>query len=190
MFSSITMASSTTKPTAMVSAISDRLSRLKPSTYITAAGAEQRERHRDARNDGRPGVAQEQEDHHHDQRDGEHQRELDVAHRGLDGGGAIGDCVDLDRRRHGSSDAAAASWTRCTASMTLAPGCLKISSCTLCAVLRPAGLIAVLRAIDRDADVADAHRRAVLVGDHDVVPGLGALSTDRCRRSSGCASGR
>ena len=37
MFSSITMASSTTKPTEMVSAISDRLSRLKPSRYIAAA---------------------------------------------------------------------------------------------------------------------------------------------------------
>ena len=44
-------------------------------------GAEQRQRHGDARNDGRPGVAQEQEDHHHDQRDGEHQREFHVAHR-------------------------------------------------------------------------------------------------------------
>src|ERR1700712_2867993 len=36
MFSSMTMASSTTKPTEIVSAISDRLSRLKPSRYITA----------------------------------------------------------------------------------------------------------------------------------------------------------
>src|SRR3984885_8267150 len=36
MFSSMTMASSTTKPTAMVSAINDKLSRLKPSTYIIA----------------------------------------------------------------------------------------------------------------------------------------------------------
>ena len=35
MFSSITMASSTTKPTASVSAISDRLSRLKSSAHIT-----------------------------------------------------------------------------------------------------------------------------------------------------------
>ena len=33
-FSSTTMASSTTKPVEMVSAISDRLSRLKPSRYI------------------------------------------------------------------------------------------------------------------------------------------------------------
>src|SRR6218665_1506944 len=37
MFSSITMASSTTKPTAIVSAISDRLSRLYPARYITPA---------------------------------------------------------------------------------------------------------------------------------------------------------
>src|SRR5271167_43407 len=36
MFSSITIASSTTNPTAIVSAISDRLSRLKLNTYIIA----------------------------------------------------------------------------------------------------------------------------------------------------------
>src|SRR5271168_244251 len=36
MFSTTTMASSTTKPTAMVSAISDKLSRLKPRRYIAA----------------------------------------------------------------------------------------------------------------------------------------------------------
>src|SRR5476649_1506125 len=36
MFSSITMASSTTNPTAIVSAINDRLSKLKFSTYIMA----------------------------------------------------------------------------------------------------------------------------------------------------------
>ena len=36
MFSSITMASSTTNPTARVSAISDRLSSENPSRYITA----------------------------------------------------------------------------------------------------------------------------------------------------------
>src|SRR3984885_9051269 len=36
MFSSMTIASSTTKPTEIVSAINDRLSRLKFSTYIVA----------------------------------------------------------------------------------------------------------------------------------------------------------
>ena len=52
-------------------------------------------------NDRRPGTAQEQEYHHHHQRDGERERELDVVHRGLDGGGAIRDRVDLDRGRYG-----------------------------------------------------------------------------------------
>ena len=55
------------------------------------AGAEQRERHRDARDDRRPETPQEDEDHHHDQRDGEHQGELDVLDRGADGGGAVGE---------------------------------------------------------------------------------------------------
>ncbi len=41
-------------------------------------GAEQRQRHGDAGNDGRPGIAQEQENHHHHQRDGERQREFHV----------------------------------------------------------------------------------------------------------------
>jgi hypothetical protein len=36
MFSIITMASSTTKPVEMVRAMSDRLSRLKPSAYMAA----------------------------------------------------------------------------------------------------------------------------------------------------------
>ena len=36
MFSSMTMASSTTKPTAMLSPIKDRLSRLNPATYMSA----------------------------------------------------------------------------------------------------------------------------------------------------------
>ena len=42
-------------------------------------GAQQRQRHGDARDQRRRHVAQEDEDHQHDQRDGQHQRELDVA---------------------------------------------------------------------------------------------------------------
>ena len=67
MFSTTTMASSTTKPTAMVSAISDRLSRLKPQQVHRRERAEQRQRHRHARNERRPEIAQEQQDHHHHQ---------------------------------------------------------------------------------------------------------------------------
>ena len=48
MFSIITIASSTTKPVAMVSAISDRLFRLKPEQVHHAERADQRQRHGDA----------------------------------------------------------------------------------------------------------------------------------------------
>ena len=44
-------------------------------------------------------AAQEHEDHQHDQDDGERQLEFDVAHRGADGGGAVGQDGDVDRGR-------------------------------------------------------------------------------------------
>ena len=52
MFSIMTMASSTTKPVAMVRAIRVRLLRLKPSRYITAEGADERQRHGHAGDEG------------------------------------------------------------------------------------------------------------------------------------------
>ncbi len=63
--------------------------------------------------------------------------------------------------------------TRFTASMTLAPGCLKISSRYAVAAVLPGVQQPIFRAVDRDADVANAHRRAVLVGHDHVVPGRG-----------------
>ena len=53
-------------------------------------GADQRQRHRDRRNDGRPEIAQEQEDDHHDQGDGQQQGELHVGDGGADGLRAVG----------------------------------------------------------------------------------------------------
>ena len=78
MFSMTTMASSTTKPVEMVSAISERLSRLKPSRYITAEGADQRDGYGDAGNQRGPPVAQKDENDQDHQDDGENQRPLHV----------------------------------------------------------------------------------------------------------------
>ena len=65
-----------------------------------------------------------------------------------------------------------------TVSMTLAPGCLKTTRiiAALCRCAH-AALLGVLRAGDGVADVADANRRAVAIGDDDVVVvvGLGQL---------------
>ena len=71
MFSIITMASSTTKPVEIVSAISDRLFEAVAEQVHDAERADERERHGDARDDRRAQVAQEHEDDEHDQPDGE-----------------------------------------------------------------------------------------------------------------------
>ena len=90
MFSIITMASSTTNPVEMVSAISERLSRLKPTSFmmpnvpISVSGSAT------LGNDRRPELAQEDEDHHDHQHHRQHQRELHVPHRGADGFRAVG----------------------------------------------------------------------------------------------------
>ena len=84
MFSIMTMASSTTKPVPIVSAISDRLSRREAAEPHHAEGRDQRQRQRDAGDDGGADGAQEDQHHQDDQRDAQHQRELHVADRGAD----------------------------------------------------------------------------------------------------------
>ena len=88
-----------------------------------AERADDRQRHGDAGNDRGRNVAQEQEDHHHDQRDRQHQLELHVLHRGADGGGAVGENRDLDRGRAATPAVAAADvLMRSTTAMMFAPG--------------------------------------------------------------------
>ena len=99
MFSITTIASSTTKPVATVRAISDRLSRLKSGLIHDRQCADQRQRHRQAGDDGRWDVAQEDEYDHHDQADRQRKLEFDVLNRGADGGRAVGQRFDRDRRR-------------------------------------------------------------------------------------------
>jgi hypothetical protein len=71
MFSIMTIASSTTKPVAIVSAISVRLLIENPARYMTRERADERERHRDGRDQRRAEAAQEHEDHEHDEHDRE-----------------------------------------------------------------------------------------------------------------------
>ena len=52
-------------------------------------GADQRQRHRDGRDHGRPESTQEYEDHRYDQRNRQQQRELYVRDRGADGLGSV-----------------------------------------------------------------------------------------------------
>ena len=70
--------------------------------------ADQRQRHRQAGDDGRRQVAQEQEDHQHDQHDREAELELHVGDRGADRRGAVGQHRDVDRRGQAWRSVAAA----------------------------------------------------------------------------------
>ena len=80
MFSTTTIASSTTKPVAIVKAISEMLSRLKFSTYIIANEPSQSQHDDGAARDQRgPQVAQKHEDDQHDEDDGERERELHIS---------------------------------------------------------------------------------------------------------------
>ena len=135
--------------------------------------AKQRQRHRDARDNGRPGAAQEDEDHHHHQNDGHHQRKLDIFDGGADGQRAIADDLDLDGGRNrrdqpwqlrldlvdGLDDVGARLFEDDQEHTALAIG--------------PGRLLGIFGTRHRLADIADTQRRAIAIGDDDVVPGVG-----------------
>ncbi len=88
-FSSTTMASSTTKPVATVSAIRLRLFRLKPSTYITTKVPSSDTTGGDGGNDGGAQAAQKRAHHQHHQHDRQPECELDFVQGGADGQRAV-----------------------------------------------------------------------------------------------------
>ena len=165
------MASSTTKPVAMVSAMRDRLSRLNPSRYMTPKVPT-----RDSGTDtlgmsGRGEVAQEQENHHHDQRDGQQQSELDVPHRSANRRGAIGE--------HGNLHSLGQSALQLRQQFLDAVHHLDDVGAGLPLnidddrrhVVHPCRLLHVLGIVDDVGDVGQMHRRAIPVC-HDERPVL------------------
>ena len=174
MFSIITIASSTTKPVPMVSAISDRLSSEKPAEPHHPEGRDQRQRQRDAGDDGRADGAQEDEHHQHHEADREHQRELHVADRGADRVGAVVHHGRAWRRRAGCGCSRGSScWMRWTVCDHVGAGlALDVDDHGRLAVV-PAGDPVVLQPVDDLGDVAQQHRRAVAIGDDQRAVGLG-----------------
>ena len=122
MFSIMTMASSTTKPVEMVSAMRVRLFRLKPSRYMTpkvptsdsgtatlgmvVAGRLRRNRKMTSTTRATASISS----------------ILHVLHRRADGGGAVGQDRDLDRGGQRACSCGSSFLIRSTTSMTLAPG--------------------------------------------------------------------
>ena len=123
MFSIITMASSTTKPVEIVSAISVRLFRLYPSRYMTANVPTSDSGTATLGMIVAGEVPQEQEDHHHHQADGQQQLELHVLRprRGWWWSGRSG-CATLTDAGSDALSCGSSFLTRSTTSMMLAPG--------------------------------------------------------------------
>ncbi len=138
-------------------------------------GADQRQRHGDAGDNGGRNVAQEQIDDHHHQRDRQHQLELGVADRGADVGGAVGEHLHRDRfrqalrqlRQQGAD--AVGGFDDVGARLAL-----HVQHDRLLLV-GPGAQPAVFRALFYGGHVAQAHRRAVLVGDNQLAVLVGGL---------------
>ena len=94
MFSSMTIASSTTSPTDKCQAEKRNVVDRKAEHIHRAKRGDQRKRDRDDRDHRRGQPAQEDEDHQDDQADRQEQGELHVRHRLADGGRAVVEDVD------------------------------------------------------------------------------------------------
>src|SRR5262245_51628936 len=137
------------------------------------ARAEQRQRHGYARNDRGPEVAQEQQDDQHHEGDGEPERELDVVDGGANGGGAVEDGFDLDRGRNPGGQLGKLRLDLVDRIDDVGAGLLEDGQYDAAVVVLIGGDGAVDRRFDRLADVAHPDRRAVAIGEDDVVETLG-----------------
>ena len=123
MFSIMTMASSTTKPVEIVSAIRVRLFRLYPSRYITPNVPTSESGTATLGITVAREIAQENKDHHDDQADGDHQFEQDIFDRRADGLVRSVRNGDLDRRGERRLQLGNSFLMRSATLMILAPGC-------------------------------------------------------------------
>ena len=165
-FSSTTIASSTTKPVAMVSAISVKLLTEKPAQVHDAEGADQRHRHRHARDQRRAAVAQEQEhdqDHQHD-RDRQRALRCRAATRGSSSCAPSPSvrsiALGIDARSDGSSARDAVDGLD-----DVGVGLAVDDHEHRRLAVGHAGVAQVLHRVDDVGDVGELHRGAVAVGD-------------------------
>ncbi len=132
-----------------------------------AEGADDGERHGDRRNDGGGEVAQEEEDDQDDQRHGEHELEFDVFDRGADGGGAVGEDVDLDVGRQAGLQLRQELVDAVDDGDDVGAGLALHVDDDGGLAIHPGSLLRVLCRIDDGGYVGGANRGAVAVGDDD-----------------------
>src|SRR6185437_8224306 len=137
------------------------------------ASAEQGQRHGDCGNHGGPEAAQEDEDHHDHEENGQQQRKLYVLDRGADGLGAVGDDLDLDRRRDRGNEARQQRLDLVDGLDDVGARLLEHHQEHATLAVGPGRLLGVFRAGHGASDAADPQRAAVAVGDDDVIPLVG-----------------
>jgi hypothetical protein len=137
------------------------------------AGSEQRERHGDARDERGPEIAQEQENDQHHEGDRQPERELHVGHRGADGRGAVENGLHLDRRRNPCSELRELVLDLVDRLDDVGAGLLEDRQDHARLIVLIGGHGAIDRLGHRLADVAHPYRRAVSIGEDDVVELLG-----------------
>ena len=139
--------------------------------------ADQRQRNGKTWDQRCPRGAQEHEDHHHHQHDRERQFVLDVAHRGADGDGPVGQDVEVDRRRQRGLQLRQQRLDALDHGNDVGAGLPLDIEDDRRGLVHPGAELFVLRAIDDVPDVAETDGRAVLVGDDQgfVIAGVADL---------------
>ena len=173
MFSIITIASSTTKPVPMVSAISDRLSSENPQNHITPNVAISDSGSATPAMMVARMVRRKMNTTRITSADAEHQRELHVADRGADGVGGVVHDGELDAGRERALQPRQLALDALHGLDHVGAGlALDVDDDGGLAVVPGADLV-VLEPVDDLGDVLEQHRRVVAVGDDDVAIGLG-----------------
>ncbi len=165
MFSIITIASSTTKPVEIVSAINVRLFRLNPIRYMTPKVPTSDNGTAAAGMTVAGQGAEEQKDHHDHQRHSQHQLKLHVPDRRTNGDRAVGQYGDLDGRRQRTLQL----WQQLLDAVhdvddigARLPLDVDDHRRNL---VHPGRLLDVLHIVDHVGDIGQMHRRSVAIGD-------------------------
>jgi len=134
-----------------------------------AEGADDRDRHREARDQRGARAAQEHEDHEDDEHDREAELELDVAHGRADAESAVGEDLHLERGRQRRLQVGQLRLDRVDGRDHIRAGLAVHVEDDRGPRVLPRAELHVLGARDDVRDVAQAHRRAVLIGDDQVL---------------------
>ena len=141
-------------------------------------------------NDGGGEVAQEEEDHHDHERDGEHQLEFDILDRGANGDGAIGQHLDLDAGGQAGLQLRQQLLDAVDDGDDVGAGLALNVDDDGGLAIHPRGLLGVFRGIDDGGHVGGADGSAVAIGNDDglvvgageqLVVGADGVGLARCR---------